>query len=94
MKQFTEDELKLIEEMAELFYSPGEIAINLQVDPEEFNLQIKVGENQIHNSFYTGWFKGDIELRKSIAQASKNGSSPAQTMMKQFQDKSKAKFYE
>lgn len=94
MKQLTEEELKTIEDMAELFYSPDEIAINLQIDADDFALQIKAGNNEIHNSFYTGWFKGDMELRKSIAQASKNGSSPAQTMMKQMQDKSKAKFYE
>lgn len=94
MKQFTKEEKALIEQMAELFYSPGEIAINLEVDADEFSILIKAGGNEVHTAFYQGWFKGDMALRLSISKSSANGSSPAQTMLKQLQDKAKSKFYE
>jgi hypothetical protein len=29
----------------------------------------------------TGWFRGEIPLRKSIAEAAANGSNPAQQML-------------
>jgi len=84
-----EQQLKAIEEMAKLFYSPEDIAINLEADPDEFTELIAIHEGDIFKAYMKGWLASDMELRQSILQAALNGSSPAQQMMKDFQKQAK-----
>ena len=83
----TEEQINTIEEMAELFYSPEEIALNLEVEPEDLSVQVETKVGKIHAAYMRGWLKGDITLRQSIAKAAANGSNPAQQMMLNFQKK-------
>ncbi len=85
----TKQQLEEVEEMAKLFYSPEEIAINLEADPDEFTELIRIRSGIVFNAYMKGWLASDIVLRQSILQAALNGSSPAQQMMKDFQIKAK-----
>lgn len=85
----TEEQFDTIEQMAELFYSPEEIAINLEVEPDDLRIQIQAKVGKLHATYMRGWLKGDISLRKGIAQAAANGSNPAQQMMLNIQQQNK-----
>jgi len=81
----TEEQIKSITDMAELFYSPEEIAINIEVDPDELRILIQAKEGSVYDAYMQGWLTGDIALRRSIARAAENGSNPAQQMMRDYQ---------
>jgi len=85
MKNLNEAQLSTIEMMAELFYSPEEIAINIEVDPDDFTTTLKAKEGDAFKYYMKGWLQGDITLRRAIAKAAENGSSPAQQMMREYQ---------
>lgn len=84
---FSEEQLKDIEKMAGLFFSPEDIADNLQLNTEESELfiaLIKIKDPQVYLPYRRGRLKTEAELRESIRMAAMNGSSPAQGMMIQF----------
>ncbi len=81
----TEEQISTIEEMSELFYSPEDIAINIEVNAEVLRAQLHLEENQARIAYLRGWLKGDLSLRKGIAQAAANGSNPAQQMLREIQ---------
>ena len=76
-----EEQIKEIEEMAELFFSLDEIATNAEIDAEDFRDAVQSKTGEAYSAYMRGWFKGEIPLRKSIAQAAANGSNPAQQML-------------
>jgi len=78
---YTDDELDTIEQMAGLFFKPEEIALVLEIDPDDFSAEIKIGDNEASKRFNKGWLSSDIELRKSVYESATNGSNPAQIMM-------------
>ena len=77
----TNEQIKSIEDLAELFFSLDQIALNAQIDAEEFREEVESGQGPAFIAYTTGWFRGEIPLRKSIADAANNGSNPAQQMM-------------
>ena len=85
--QFTQEQLDEIEAMAALFLPPDDIAINIGVDPDEFTELINIKSGIGYQAFFKGWMKTEVELRQSILQAALNGSSPAQQMMLNYQNK-------
>lgn len=85
----TLDQLTEVEQMAELFMSADEIAVNIEVDPEEFEISIKIQSGEIYQAYMKGILKTKIALRKAILSSAINGSSPAQQMMREFENKSK-----
>ncbi len=76
-----EEQINEIIEMARLFFSPEDIAINIGVDVESFKLEILSQRGEVFAAFKKGWLLGEIPLRKSIARAAENGSNPAQVKM-------------
>jgi hypothetical protein len=85
----TEEQLKAIEMMASLFFSPEEIAINIEVDTDEFIELIVTKQGEAYNAYFKGWTNTEFELRKSILSSALNGSSPAQQLMKEYQNKAR-----
>lgn len=81
------EQIDVIEEMAELFCSPEDIAINVGVDIDVFETQIKAREGECFIAYKTGWLRGDLKIRKSVAKSAENGSNPAQTMLLEMQRK-------
>ena len=76
------EQLKTIEEMAALFFSPREIATNLELeDPDGFCALIQIQEGEAYRAFLRGRLRTEAELRSAIRMAALNGSSPAQQMM-------------
>lgn len=84
------ERLKMIEEMAGLFFSPELIAVNMQFTEEEtetFLAQIEA-KNTFHyrtSAYFKGWLDSEISLRRAIKQSALNGSSPSQQMMINYQ---------
>ncbi len=85
----TEEQINEIETMAELFFSIPDIAINIEVDPLDLQEEIQSESGLAFTAYRKGWLRGEIPLRKSIAQAASNGSNPAQNMMLDLMAKSK-----
>ncbi|KAF0198390.1 MAG: hypothetical protein FD166_1443 [Bacteroidetes bacterium] len=85
----TEDQLKEIESMAALFFSPEEIAENIEVDPEEFLLLIKSQTGEGYLRYMRGRLGSEVDLRRAIQQAALHGSTPAQQMMRDWHNRSK-----
>ena len=77
---FSEEQLNEITEMAALYFGPEQIAINIEVDPDDFTDLItnKIGTG--HKAYCTGRLSSEIELRTAIKNAAMNGSTPAQTL--------------
>ena len=81
-----EEQLNEVEELAGLFFSPEDIAVNLELD-EEFAeyffeaVEYKSTGVPIVAAFFKGRISTEIELRKAIRQSAMNGSSPSQQMM-------------
>jgi len=73
-------DLEEIQKLAGLFYTPREIAIILQLIPEDFITLCNEEGCPIYNSFHAGRLLSETELRTSIIKLAKSGSSPAQTM--------------
>lgn len=89
-----EDQLSEIEEMAGLFFSPEDIAINLELDEEDTELFVaavacKNTKNYQAGAYLKGWLSAEITLRKAIQQSALNGSSPSQQMMLNYQKESR-----
>ncbi|MCX6224632.1 MAG: hypothetical protein NTV01_07765 [Bacteroidia bacterium] len=76
-----EEQISEIESMAELFFDIADIAVNIEVNPMDLRDEINSGQGVAFAAYNRGWFKGEIPLRKSIAQAAANGSNPAQNML-------------
>jgi len=78
MKTFSDDELAEIEKMAGLCFTPEQIAIVLQFDVEEFRklYNDKLGPVFLH--YQRGSLMHETEVRNSIYQLAKGGSSAAQ----------------
>jgi len=82
-----EEDFKSIEEMAELFFSPEDIADNLEMneeDKEQFCSKIELKTGKEYIAFRKGRLITEVELRKAIKMAALNGSSPAQNLMINF----------
>lgn len=79
-----EDELKMIEELAGLFFKTEEIAIVLEKDPEQFSCEIKLGESEASRIFTKGWMESERKIRQSIFDSAVNGSNPAQVIMLEY----------
>lgn len=83
----SEEQLNEIQSMASLFFTPEEIAVNIEVDPSDFLLSIKSQYGQAYKRFMAGRFSAEVELRKAVQQAALNGSSPAQQIMINWQNR-------
>lgn len=82
MKSLTKAELEFVEEMGYLLFSPRLIAINMELDEEEFVQQVNdLNGNSIRSAFYKGYIRQLTELKRSIIKAAGNGSNPAQEQL-------------
>ena len=84
-----EETLKVIEEMAQLFFSANEIECNIEQPDVDINAQVQSRCGPIYEAYMRGRLKGEIALRKGIHKAAENGSNPAQAMLLEISRKSK-----
>ena len=78
MMNLSKEQSEALEEMAYLLIPTNLIAINLEIDEIDFKLEMRDSESPVYKAFYKGIIRQKMELHKSIVQASKNGSNPAQ----------------
>ena len=88
------EQLKEVEEMAGLFFSPEEIAVNLELNEEWTDcfitaVECKKTSEPIVAAYIRGRLSTEVELRKAIKQSALNGSSPSQQMMMNYQKESR-----
>jgi hypothetical protein len=91
LNDITEADLQEVKALAELFFTPAEIALMLEIKYAEVKEEIESEEGSFYESFQCGRLQSEMELRKSILMLAKAGSSPAQTMSLDLLNKSKAK---
>lgn len=87
---FSEEQLKEVEEMAGLFFAPEEIAVNLQLNEDETESFVAAvifrdTANPLVVAYLRGWMTAEVTLRKAIKQSALNGSSPSQQTMLNYQ---------
>lgn len=86
---FSEEQLKEIEDMAGLFFGAGDIAINLELNEEQtellgFRIDSKNTSFPEVAAYLKGRLTAEIVMRKAIKQSAQNGSSPSQQQMLNF----------
>jgi len=91
---FSQEQLKDIEDMAGLFFGAVDIAINLELNEEEteaFGFQIDSKNTDFPEvaAYLKGRLTAEIVMRKAIKQSAQNGSSPSQLQMLNFLKDSK-----
>ncbi|MDP3180745.1 MAG: hypothetical protein Q8S54_07750 [Bacteroidota bacterium] len=91
---FSEDQLKEIEDMAGLFFGADDIAINLELNEEQtelfgFRIDSKNTSFPEVAAYLKGRLTAKIVMRKAIKQSAQNGSSPSQQQMLNFLKESK-----
>ena len=93
LNDITNEDLKEIENLAALFFTPREIATMLELNIPQFIDECTFLESDVPGAraFHKGRLQSEIDLRKSIIKLSKSGSSPAQTMALDLLTKSKNK---
>lgn len=82
MKNFSEEQLSLIEEMAYLLISPSLIAVNLGMLEADLRYHLKDETSPVYQAFYKRLLRQKMELHRSIIKAAGNGSNPAQEQLK------------
>ncbi len=78
MKTFNDEEIAEIEKMAGLCFTPEQIAIVLQVDSTEFRAAYNNPNDEVYSYYQRGSLMHESEVRNSIFQLAKGGSSTAQ----------------
>lgn len=91
LNDITNEDLRLIEELASYFFTPREIGVMVEIDPDDAISQVLAEGNDFYTAYQKGRLQSEMELRKSIIKLAKAGSSPAQTMSLDLLNKSNAK---
>lgn len=87
----TAEELLEVENLAALYFTPKEIALQLELKADEVIQAMDDEGSSFYQKFHCGRLQSEVELRKSIIKLAKSGSSPAQTMAMDLYNKSKIK---
>jgi hypothetical protein len=89
LNDITKEDLALVEDLASMFFTPREIAVMIEVNPNDAVTECSSEGNEFYNAFQKGRLQSEMELRKSIIKLAKSGSSPAQTMSLDLLNKSR-----
>jgi len=83
----TADQIKEVEELAELFFTPSEIALIIEVDPADFCKEF-LYPGKILTAYNKGRLLAEAKIRKSIKELAENGSAPAQQLLLKIRQES------
>ena len=87
--QLTEDQITAIEEFAELFFSPEEVALMVDCSRESVSEQMKLKEGVFYEAYSRGYLSGDAKIRTILRDMALSGSSPSITSLLEIQKRSK-----
>jgi len=85
------DKLNQVEEAAALQFLPEQIAIIVGIDSDELVAEISAKTGPLYLAYERGHLMAEAEVRKSILQMAKQGSTPAQKQMLDLIEKNRAK---
>lgn len=89
-----DEQLKELQQFAELFYTVKEIAVIMQLNAADLIAEIKNESGPVYENFFAGRMRAEAMVRKSIIKLAQQGSSPAQAMAMKMYSDSKIKLYE
>ncbi len=72
-----QEQIKAIEDMAYLLIKPELIAINIEVDEQDFIDLLKIPGSQPRKAYYKGYIRQLMELRRFTIKSAGNGSNPS-----------------
>lgn len=84
-----EETLNQIKDLGAAFFTPDETSVIMQ-DPK-LTEKSQDPNDEYYQAYYSGRLQSEFDLRKSIIQLAKSGSSPAQAMAMDLLTKSKIK---
>lgn len=87
----TPEQIENIILMAGLFFTPMEIAVNIEVEQNAFLQEINETKSEAYKAYTSGKIKGQFKLRTGIMTAAEHGSHPAQQLMLQILQESEVK---
>lgn len=71
---YTEKQLEMIERLASIYMRPSEIALLLDVTPEQFRSDINTHDSPAYKAYHKGKITQKIEVQKQMAILAKVGS--------------------
>lgn len=77
----TAEQLNVIEQMGYRLFTPAMVAINIEVDEDEFTEFVSIPGTSARIAYYKGIIRQETELREAIIKAAGNGSNPAQEQL-------------
>lgn len=80
----TEEQLKEVRQAGLLLMPPSLVAINLEVDEDEFLMDIRSRHTPVHKAYYAGYLEQIAATRAAIIKSARNGSNPAQLEVLKF----------
>lgn len=87
MSQYLNELLQTAEDIGSCFFTPKEAAEMLEVSAD----LLLDTNSDYYKRYRKGWLQAEFDLRKNIIKLAISGSSPAQTMALDIQQKSKIK---
>lgn len=91
----TDNTLSQVYEAAKLQYTPQQISVMLALDPDEVSMWMHDRESAFFKEYWRGYYETDLRYKNSVYKLSFEGSSPAQNLVKHFQEQNSARrFYE
>lgn len=81
MSELSPEKLQEIEKLAGLQFLPEQIAIIIDHDIDDLEEHVFSGKGPVYMSFMRGQLKAEAEVRTSILQMAKQGSTPAQKQL-------------
>lgn len=76
-----------ITELAELYFTPKQIAIICEIPSEVFLKEIATEGSEYYNAFYKGYYAIEAKRRASLIKVAIGGSSEAQKQVNELRDK-------
>jgi uncharacterized protein (DUF952 family) len=80
-----------VKTLAALHYSPQQIAVMLSIDDAQLTDWMEDKTSEFYKNYWSGYYETDIQLRNAVKKLALAGSSPAQSMLKRYQDDNEAK---
>jgi len=84
--KLSEADLQQLEEFGSIALPLSDVAVILQVNPEELHAACSEPTSLEYQRYQAGFLRLKAELRKSIKDSAIQGSNPAQTLMIRFID--------
>lgn len=82
--KLNEEELKELNEFAELLYTDEELAQILEVRPTQLKAEMMTPESEVARTIHAARFRKKSQLRKANIQMAINGSTPAMTQVNEL----------